>query len=71
MPQWEEYVDDIEAQMRRLLADNAHLQAALADVRGLLQQGGPGANALSNCLQPSFVSLLGALLSGLEVLPYL
>jgi hypothetical protein len=33
---WEEYADEVEEQMRVLLADNALLQAALADVRSSL-----------------------------------
>ena len=38
---WEEYADEVEEQMRVLLADNALLQAALADVRSSLTHDRP------------------------------
>ena len=38
---WEEYADEVEEQMRVLLADNALLQAALADVRSSLAHERP------------------------------
>ncbi len=38
---WEEYADEVEEQMRVLLADNALLQAALADVRSSLSHDHP------------------------------
>ncbi len=52
---WEEYADEVEEQMRVLLADNALLQAALADVRSSLSHerpnsaGASGAHLLQGC----------------------
>lgn len=42
---WEEYADEVEEQMRVLLADNALLQAALADVRSSLAHERPGSTS--------------------------
>ena len=42
---WEEYADEVEEQMRVLLADNALLQAALADVRSSLAHERPSSTS--------------------------
>ena len=44
---WEEYADEVEEQMRVLLADNALLQAALADVRSSLSHERPNSAGAS------------------------
>lgn len=44
---WEEYADEVEEQMRVLLADNALLQAALADVRSSLAHERPNSASAS------------------------
>ena len=55
---WEEYADEVEEQMRVLLADNALLQAALADVRSSLSHerpsstSGTGLTSISATSQP-------------------
>lgn len=47
---WEEYADEVEEQMRVLLADNALLQAALADVRSSLTHDRPNSAGASGAL---------------------
>ena len=42
---WEEYADEVEEQMRVLLADNALLQAAMADVRSSLAHERPSSTS--------------------------
>ncbi len=64
---WEEYADEVEEQMRVLLADNALLQAALADVRSSLTHDRPNSAGASgarpnprslDCCTPAPVSVL-------------
>ncbi len=50
---WEEYADEVEEQMRVLLADNALLQAALADVRSSLSHERPSSAGASGA-RPAF-----------------
>ena len=49
---WEEYADEVEEQMRVLLADNALLQAALADVRSSLSHERPNSAGASGASLP-------------------
>lgn len=44
LARWEEYADEVEEQMRQLLADNATLQAALADTRSQLEATRPSSS---------------------------
>ena len=61
---WEEYADEVEEQMRVLLADNALLQAALADVRSSLAHERPGstsgAGLASTLANPPLMSMCSA-----------
>ena len=41
LARWEDYADEVEEQMRQLLADNATLQAALAETRAQLEAARP------------------------------
>ena len=54
---WEEYADEVEEQMRVLLADNALLQAALADVRSSLSHERPSSAGASGAHPPVGVPL--------------